>query len=106
MPQLQSQWIVAMVMSFALQAIKRAAWFPLLTERTDKIIKVAWSALVAAGSAFAITFAYDPTLGQIIITGVTWAHMWNGLVAFLTSLLVQHGTYRVLIEPREDARRG
>ena len=98
MNKLQTQIVVAMAMSYVLQWLKRSKWFPLLTERSDRIIKVVWSALVAAGGAVAVTFAFDPTLGQLTVTGLDWQHMWNGLVAFLTSMLSQEAAYRGLVK--------
>jgi hypothetical protein len=102
MNKLQTQIVVAMAMSYLLQWLKKAKWFPLLTERSDKIIKVVWSALVAAGGAVAVTFAFDPTLGQLTVTGLDWTHMWNGLVAFLTSMLSQQAAYKVMIQKAGD----
>lgn len=98
MNKLQTQIVVAMAMSYLLQWLKRSKFFPLLTERSDKIIKVVWSALVAAGGAVAVTFAFDPTLGQLTVTGLDWTHLWNGLVAFLTSMLSQEAAYRGLVK--------
>lgn len=102
MEKLQTQMVIAMAMAYILQWLKRASWFPALTERSDKIIKVVWAALVAGGGALAVTFAFDPTLGQLTVTGLDWAHLWNGLVAFLTSLGTQQLTYKAMIQRRED----
>ena len=87
-------------MSFVMQFLKKASWFPLLTERMDTILKVAFSALVAAGSALAISFSFDATLGQLIVTGLTWANVGHGLMVFLTSFLSQQFGYRLLIAPK------
>jgi hypothetical protein len=102
MNKLQTQIVVAMAMSYVLQWLKRSKYFPLLTERSDRIIKVVWSALVAAGGAVAVTFAFDPTLGQLTVTGLDWTHMWHGFVAFLTSMLSQEAAYRTMIKKADD----
>jgi hypothetical protein len=99
--QTELQVIIGFIMPFVLQMLKRASWFPLLTERTDKIIKIAWSAVVAAGSALAISFAFDPTLGQLTVTGLTWGNLGNGLLAFAVSMISQQVSYRTLLKPKE-----
>lgn len=101
MDQSQIQIVVGIIASFAIQWLKRSPWFPLLTERTDKILKVAFAAVVATGSALAISFSFDATLGQLVVTGLTWANVGHGAMAFLTSFLSQQFGYRLLIAPKE-----
>lgn len=100
MTQSETQIIVGFVAPFLLQFLKKASWFPVLTDRTDKVIKVAWSAVVAAGSALMISFSFDPTLGQLVVTGLTWSNLTNGLMAFLLSMISQQTSYRLLIDPK------
>jgi len=102
MDQTTVQVIVGFAASFVLEWLKKAPWFPMLTARADKIIKVGWSALIAAGSALAISFSFDSTLGQLTVTGLTWANFGHGLLAFLVSMLSQQASYRLMLKPKED----
>ena len=99
MEQLQVQVIVGVVMSYVLEFLKRMPWFPLLTEQSTKVVKQFFSILVAAGSALAITFSFDPMLGRLIVDGLTWGNITHGLMAFLWSLVAQHATHTLLITP-------
>ena len=100
MSQAEVQIVVGFLAPFLLQFVKKSSWFPLLTDRTDKIIKMVWSALVAAGSALAITFVFDPTLGQLTVTGLTWSNIGHGMLTFLVSMISQQVSYRMLINPK------
>ena len=102
MGQAEIQVIVGIVMSFVIQMLKKASWWPFLTERTDTILKIAFAALVAAGSALAISFTFDATLGQLTVTGLTWTNVGHGALAFLTSFLSQQFGYRVLVSPKAN----
>lgn len=99
MGELQIQTIVAWVASYLIEFLKHQAWFPVLEANATKFVKIVFSALVAAGSALAITFSFDPTLGRLTIDGLTWTHMMSGLGAFLWSLFMQHGYYHLLVKP-------
>ena len=101
MSQSETQIIVGFIAPFLLQFLKKASWFPLLTDRVDRIVKVGWSAVVAAGSALMISFSFDPTLGQLVVTGLTWSNLTNGVMAFLLSMIAQQSSYRLLIKPKE-----
>ena len=94
------QIVVAYVMSFVLERLKGASWFPWLTDNSLHAIKVAWSWLIAACSAVAVTWSFDPTLGRLTIDGLTAANIKGGLTAFLVSLIAQKITYRVAIQPK------
>ncbi len=101
MDQVQLQVVIGVVMSYVIQFLKKTPWCPIITERTDKIVQVAFSALVAAGSALAVSFSYDSTLGQLTVTGLTWANMGHGLLNFLVSLISQQGAYRLFFKPKQ-----
>jgi hypothetical protein len=98
MEQIKWQMMLGMVVPWVLQLLKKLPWFPLLTEHSERWVKIAWSAIIAAGSAFALSFAYDPTLGRMTIDGLTWANMGNGLLAFLTSMFAQEGSYSLFVK--------
>lgn len=102
MDQTQVQIIVAMCASYVLEFFKKQPWFPVLSENSTRFVKQFFSVLVAAGSALAITFTFDPTLGRLTIDGLTWANVFHGLGAFLMSLLTQHTTHTLLIKPAKE----
>ena len=99
MDQVQTQIVLGMLASYGLEWLKRMPWFPLLTEQSTTFIKQLCSVIVAICSALAITYSFDPTLGRLVIDGLTLAHMGHGLLIFFTSLLTQHATYDLLIKP-------
>jgi hypothetical protein len=100
--QTLTQIVVGIVFSYGLQWLKKASWFPLLTERSGRYLKVALSAVVAAGSALAISVAWDPA-GVLTISGLTVGNLWAGLQAFLVSFLVQHISYEKLVRAAAPA---
>lgn len=83
----QTQFIVGVLMAYVIEFLKKLPWFPLITERATKAAKVLFAAVVAAGSALAISFAYDPGQGQLVVSGLTWSNVGAGLWAFLVSML-------------------
>lgn len=93
MEQYGLQAFVGVLAAFILQWLKRQSWFPFLNTWSAKWWKVTVSALVAAASAVGITYSYDPTIGRLVVDGLTWASVWNGLLAFGVSFLSQHLAY-------------
>lgn len=97
MDQVQVQVVVGIVASYVMEFLKRQPWFPVLSEHSTDAVKKAFGVLVAAGSALAITFSFDPTLGRLTVDGLTWSNMGHGLLTFFTSLIAQHSAFRLLI---------
>jgi len=94
-----TQVLIGAVVAYLLQWLKGQRWFPFITEQGSKYAKVAISAVVAAASAFAIDFDWNGAAGTLLISGLTWSHIWGGLVAFGISFLSQHASYELLIHP-------
>jgi hypothetical protein len=86
------------VMSFAIETLKQAAWFPWLTEQSARIVKMVVAWVVAAASACAVTFTYDPTLGNLLVTGLSWANVKGGLTTFVVSLAAQTFSYKIAVK--------
>jgi len=103
MDQTLVQIVFGYVMTFVLEGLKKARWFPVLTENSLKGVKIAWAWLVAAGSALAVTFTFDPTLGRLTVDGLTWANVKGGLTAFIVSLIAQKITYKIAVKPGVSA---
>ena len=100
--QVQFQIIIGVLASYGLELLKKMPWFPALTEQSTKIVKQFFSIAVAACSALAITYSFDPTLGRLVIDGLTWSNVGHGLLTFVWSLFAQHSTYALLIKPAKD----
>lgn len=98
------QVVLGYIMAFVLEKLKGTSWFPWLTEDSVHAAKVGWSWLVAAGSALAVTFSFDPTLGRLTVDGLTAANIKGGFTAFLVSLVAQKITYRVAIQPKPSGK--
>lgn len=93
MEQYGLQAFVGVLAAFVLQWLKRQSWFPFLNTWSAKWWKITVSAIVAAASALGITYSYDPTIGRLVVDGLTWASIWHGLLAFGVSFLSQHLAY-------------
>src|SRR3990167_3838847 len=97
MDPVAQQVFVGAFMAYVLQWLKKSSWFPILTEKASRYVKVAFSFLVALGTAFAVDVNYDAVAGVLTLPGLTWLNMWNGLLAFGLSFLTQHATYETVI---------
>ena len=89
------QVVIGYVMTFVIEFFKKAAWFPWLTDQSDRMVKIATGWIVAAASACAVTFSYDAA-GNLFVTGLTWANVKGGLTAFIVSLAAQKVFYRTI----------
>src|SRR3990167_847004 len=87
------QVVVGFVMSYVMQWVKRATWFPFVAERSDRVIKVIFSALVALCTALSIGVDWNAAEGILTLSVLTWVNVWNGLMAFGLSFATQHVTY-------------
>ena len=100
MDQTTMQIVLGYVMSFVIEWLKKAAWFPVLTENSLRGIKIGFAWVVAAGSALAVTFSFDSTLGRLTIDGLSWANVKGGLSAFIVSLIAQKFAYKLAVQPK------
>jgi hypothetical protein len=93
---LSSQATVAVVVSFAIQWLKKSPWFPWLTVETQKLNR--WVAVVvAAATGFGIYATW--TNGALTITGLTPANLWHAATHVVEQWTFQHAAYRTLIAP-------
>ena len=102
MDTMTAQVVLGALAAYVLQWLKRASWFPLLTENSTKAWKVLLSGIVAAATALSINFDWASATGTLTISGLTWPHIWNGLIAFGLSFLSQHTSYELLVRPSES----
>jgi hypothetical protein len=103
MDQTTAQVVIGSLMAYILQWLKQAPWFPILTEQSAKWWKVAVSAVVAALTAAGIDYSWEAASGTLILTGMTFDHVWNALIAFGVSFLSQHAAYEALINKGDTA---
>jgi hypothetical protein len=98
MDQYIVQVVIGYVMTFVLEFLKKASWFPVFTDNAMKGVKIATAWVAAACSALAVTWTYDPTLGQVLITGLSWSNIKGGLTAFVVSLMAQKFTWKLAVK--------
>lgn len=100
---LSTQVVVGVAVTYLLQWLKKATWFPLLSEQSAKIWKVLLSAAIAAASALGIAAQWNGPAGELLITGLTGAAILNALIAFGVSFISQHASYELLIHSQNGA---
>jgi hypothetical protein len=92
------QVVFAALTSFVLQWLKNQKWFPFLNAWSATWWKYTVSAIVAAAVAAGISFQFDPTIGRLIIDGLTWAAIGHALLAFCVSFATQHLSYEGMVK--------
>ena len=102
--QTLAQIVVGIIVSYLLQRLKRAPWFPVLTETSTRYVKLGVSAVLAAASALAISVAWDGAAGVLTISGLTVENVLAGAQAFLVSFLSQHLSYEALLRAPTKAQ--
>jgi hypothetical protein len=97
MDDVTAQVVLGALAAYLLQWLKKASWFPVLTDQSTKLWKVTCSAIVAAGTALGLSFDFQATQGVLTISGLTAANVWNAVMAFGLSFLAQHSSYELLV---------
>lgn len=87
----------AAVASFALQILKKAKWFTMLSSDSSKTIKFVFAALAALLSHLGISYAYDPQLHTLLISGLSVATIAAAAWAWLQQFVIQEGWYQVAL---------
>lgn len=93
-----TQIVIAYLMSHVIEWLKKASWFPVVSENSTKFGKWMFSGIMAACSAMAITIAWEPTGGVLTLTGLTLSNVTNGLIAFALSFITQQVVYEKMIK--------
>ena len=91
----QVSWQIALgiIVPFLLQWLKRQPWFIFLNTWSSRQWKITVSALAACASALGLACTFDPTVGRLVIDGLTWANVGHALLAFALSFATQHVAY-------------
>jgi len=87
--------IVQVVAVWVIQKLKQANWFPLLTQNSalaNRIVAYAIALLAAAG----ITWQWNGAQGQLIINGLMWQTVIQGLWTAAAGLITNEMTYALL----------
>ena len=87
------QVLLAIVLPFVLQWLKRQRWFPFLNSWSTQTWKILVSAFVALCSALGLAYNFDPVVGRLIIDGLTWTNVGHSLLSFVLSFVTQHTAY-------------
>jgi hypothetical protein len=94
--ELGSQATVAVLVSFAIQWIKKSSAFPWLTIETHKLNTLV-SVIVAFASGFGIFATWDH--GTLAISGLTGVNLAHALTRIVQQWTFQHVAYRTVIAP-------
>lgn len=88
-----SQVTLSAVAVVVMQWLKKASWFPWLTEQSDRANK-AVAAFMAAIAAVGIHYTYDAPTATLTFTGISFAALGHGLWHWLQSYAVQETIYK------------
>lgn len=100
---LVSQITLGAVSSWLLQVLKKASWFPILQEDSEKFIKVLWSIITSACAITGLSYTYDPTAHTLLITNFSFALVLHAGWSWLTQFVMQEGWYQVAFKPKAIA---
>ena len=87
--------IVQVIAVWLIQKLKTANWFPWLTQNSamaSRVVAYAIALLTAAG----ITWQWNAAQGQLIITGLMWQTVVQGIWTALAGLVTNEMTYALL----------
>ena len=87
--------IVQVIAVWLIQKLKTANWFPWLTQNSamaSRVVAYAIALLTAAG----ITWQWNAAQGQLIITGLMWQTIVQGIWTALAGLVTNEMTYALL----------
>lgn len=93
-----SQVTLSAVAVVVMQWLKKASWFPWLTEQSGKIQNVV-AAFTAAIVAIGVHYTYDSTTATLTITGISWAALGHGVWHWLQSYTFQETIYQAAFKP-------
>lgn len=92
------QGLIVVALPFILEWLKKSAWFPWLTAKSDGVVRF-WSAFVAAASSWGVTIQSDWTVGHHAIEGLTAWVLLELALRFVLQFVGQEGIYRWLVKP-------
>lgn len=93
MDLMTSQVTAAAVVSFLIAFLKKQAWFPWLSQESDRANRIAAIALSGLASV-GIHAQFDHATGQLLITGLTLTTIAAGLWHWVTQFALTHGWFK------------
>lgn len=99
--QLLSQLTASALVVYTLQALKKAAWMPWLTDRTHTLNRLV-SALGAALTAVGIHLSFDSTTGTFMATGLTLTALGHGLWEWINQFALNQLLFDGVIMPKKE----
>ena len=97
-----SQITLGAVMSWILQALKNAKWFPILQQDGTKVANII-AAIISSGVAITgLTYVYDPQAHTLLIQNFGLALVANAVWHWLTQYVMQEGWYQVMFNKVES----
>ena len=91
-----SQLTLGAVASWVLEALKKASWFPVLSDESTKVAKVFWAALTSLLAVTGLSYVYDPTAHTLLIQGFSLTLVANAVWHWLTQFVMQEGWYQAV----------
>lgn len=98
MTELQLQAMFALAIPRIIEWLKGQKWFPFANFSGGSINRV-FSWTVAALTGLGIAFKYDPSVGSVLITGLTIQGITNGLGHIVFQILANHFIYKATVAP-------
>ena len=87
------------VIVYFIEWMKKAQWIRVITPETKTLNRVA-SVILAGIASMGINWTYDPTIGQLVITGLTWSAVGMTLWEFLKQFIVQQLLFDGIVEKK------
>lgn len=96
MTDLSAQLVVAGIVVYLFEMVKKAKWVPWITQDTKQLNKIL-AASVAALAALGIHWQFDPQSGTLLITGLTASSIQTAAWEYAKQLVLQQGFYDLIV---------
>jgi hypothetical protein len=103
MNELASQVTASGIVVWVLQSLKKANWFPWITEHSDTVTRI-WAVVLAAATSAGISYTYDPSAGMLTISGATLAGVLSFLWKVVSALVFQELIYRGAVKAHSSQK--
>jgi hypothetical protein len=91
--------VLAGLVTYVVEFIKRASWFPWMTAQTKTVNR--WVSFVLAGAlAIGITVDWNSAQGVLVIGGLTWANIGHGLFEWAKQWMMQQAWYDKVVQTK------
>jgi len=92
--------VVSAATAYVMQWLKNSAWFPALSAASSKWYQRGFALVLAVATSLGIHYSYDATVGALTITGLVGSSLYDHIVDFVKSFVMQQLTYDAAINPR------